>query len=226
MTLTKPIARQSLHAELVDRLRDLLVADVFKPGTKIPEADLCKDFAVSRTPMREALKVLASEGLVHLLPNRGAWVAEIDIDDLEAGFPVLAALEALAGELACARISDAEITRIRTHHYDMLRHYENRNQTGYFMENQAIHAAIMDAAANPVLSQQHASLAARMRTGRFKANLDPKRWAQAISEHVEMLKSIEARDGQRLARVLKAHFKNKLRSLKQNHASETQSLSE
>jgi len=214
MTLTKPIPRQSLHAELVDRLRDLLLADAFQPGTKIPEADLCKDFAVSRTPMREALKVLASEGLVHLEPNRGAWVAEIDMDDLEAGFPVLAALEALAGELACSRISDAQIARVRTHHAAMLRHYESRNRAEYFKENQAIHAIIMDAAANPVLSQHHRSLAARMRTGRFKANLDPKRWAQAISEHAEILAAIEIRDGPKLAAILRSHIENKLLSLK------------
>lgn len=220
MTLTKPIPRQSLHAELVDRLRDLLLADAFRPGTKIPEAELCKSFAVSRTPMREALKVLASEGLVHLEPNRGAWVAEIDMDELEAGFPVLAALEALAGELACKRLSDAQIDGMRSHHRNMLQHYQNRNQSGYFKENQAIHQAIMDAAANPVLSRQHASLAARMRTGRFRANLDPDRWAQAIAEHVDIMRAIEIRDGQKLAAHLRAHFENKFQSLKNSHMPE------
>ncbi|WP_205742044.1 GntR family transcriptional regulator, partial [Halomonas marinisediminis] len=83
MNLAKPIARPSLHAELVDRVRELIIEGSLEPGTKIPEKELCQSFGVSRTPMREALKVLANEGLAVLEPNRGAWVSTVTMEELE-----------------------------------------------------------------------------------------------------------------------------------------------
>ena len=99
MNLSAPIHRPSLHEELVDRLREMIVEDHFQPGEKIPEKSLCDSFGVSRTPLREALKVLASEGLVVLTPNRGSRVATVTPEELANTFPVLAALERLVGEL-------------------------------------------------------------------------------------------------------------------------------
>jgi DNA-binding GntR family transcriptional regulator len=110
------ITRPSLHSELLNRLRDLIVQGELQQGTKIPERKLCERYGVSRTPMREALKVLAVEGLVWLEPNRGAWVNKVTIEELEEVFPVMGALEALSGELACIHISDKEIEAIRKKH--------------------------------------------------------------------------------------------------------------
>ncbi|MEE8500357.1 MAG: GntR family transcriptional regulator, partial [Kiloniellales bacterium] len=118
-----PIVRASLHEELVARLRDLIVEGELTPGARVPERTLCQRFGVSRTPLREALKVLASDGLLELLPNRGATVARLTAADLDEMFPVMGALEALAGELACARISDAELAEIRALHYQMALHH-------------------------------------------------------------------------------------------------------
>ena len=113
MNLTETIKRPSLHEELVERLRNLVVEDALKPGEKVPEKDLCESFGVSRTPLREALKVLASEGLVVLQANRGARVAKVTLKELENTFPVIAVLEQLAGELACRNLDDAGIATRR-----------------------------------------------------------------------------------------------------------------
>ncbi|MDP5350141.1 MAG: GntR family transcriptional regulator, partial [Paracoccaceae bacterium] len=96
----RTIPRKSLHEELVDRLQMLIITGELQPGSKVPEKDLCSQFGVSRTPLREALKVVASDGLVRLEPNRGAWVAPLTVSEVEEVFPILGVLEALSGELA------------------------------------------------------------------------------------------------------------------------------
>ena len=116
------IPRKTLHEQLVERLREIILEGGLEAGAKIPERELCERLGVSRTPMREALKVLASEGLVSLVPNRGAVVRGLTREDIDDLFPLIGALEALAGELACERISDSEIAAIERLHADMVAH--------------------------------------------------------------------------------------------------------
>lgn len=209
------ISRQSLHVELVERLRDLIVDGTLVAGEKIPERELCERFGVSRTPMREALKVLASDGLVSLAPNRGAWVSKITVVELEEVFPIMGALEGLSGEMACISISDAQIVQIRKMHNEMLAHYEARNLIGYFGVNQAIHEAILEAANNPTLRAMYRSLAARMRRARYLANMTEERWAEAVDEHGQILLALENREGEKLATILRQHLKNKFETVRQ-----------
>src|SRR3954466_15807465 len=98
-----------LHEEVVGRIRDILLDGEIPPGARIPERELCDRLQISRTPLREALKVLAAEGLVQLLPHRGSRAAKLTDQDMRDLFEVCQGLEALAGELACERITDAEI---------------------------------------------------------------------------------------------------------------------
>src|ERR1700720_421927 len=102
----------SLHDETLTRLRDYIVEGNIPDGGRVPERELCAQFGISRTPLREALKVLAAEGLVDLLPNRGARVRQLSEQDLSELFDVMGGLEALAGRLACENITDAEIAEI------------------------------------------------------------------------------------------------------------------
>ncbi|HWX05625.1 MAG TPA: GntR family transcriptional regulator, partial [Bradyrhizobium sp.] len=101
-----------LHEEVVSRIRAILLDGEITPGARIPERELCERLQISRTPLREALKVLAAEGLVQLLPNRGSRAAKLTDKDVRDLFEVCQGLEALAGELACERITDAEIDEI------------------------------------------------------------------------------------------------------------------
>ncbi len=101
-----------MHDEVVSRLRRLLIEGEIPPGARIPERELCASLSISRTPLREALKVLAAEGLVVLLPNRGSRAAKLTQKDVKELFEVCEALEATAGELACPRISEQQLHEI------------------------------------------------------------------------------------------------------------------
>jgi DNA-binding GntR family transcriptional regulator len=214
LNAVQAIKRKSLHEELAESLQDLIVSGALAPGSKVPERQLCEQFNVSRTPLREALKVLSADGLVVLQPNRGAWVSTITLAELEEVFPILGALEALAGELACQQVTDAEIAEIAAMHDKMVAYYEAKDLHGYFAVNQSIHEAILLAARNPTLIAQHRSLAVRVRRARYVSNLTPERWRQAIDEHGEMIRCLSTRDGKALGLVLSRHLANKFASVR------------
>ncbi len=213
ISMDEAIVRRSLHDELVVRLQRLIIEGELTPGEKVPEKELCERYNVSRTPMREALKVLASEGLVTLTPNRGSSVTAITVEDLEEVFPVMGALEALSGELACEKITDAEIAAIGKSHREMIAHYRAQRLPEYFAVNEAIHNAILKAARNETLAAQHRTLSARVRRARYLANMTRERWDKAVAEHEEILAALQARDGRKLGIILKQHLRNKLETV-------------
>lgn len=209
MSATAVIARKSLHGELVGLVRSLIVEGELVAGEKVPEQALCVRFGVSRTPLREALKVLAAEGIVTLHPNRGATVASVTRELVDELFPIMGALEALAGETACERASDADIARIRALHDTMLDHYHRGERTGYIALNQQIHRAIFEIAGNAALTQLYEQLMVRIHAVRFIARKSPERWREAIADHKLMMEALEARDGAALAAIMKQHLVHK-----------------
>ncbi len=212
---SEPIPRRTLHDELLQRLRQMIVNGELNPGQKVPEKDLCARFGVSRTPLREALKVLANDGLVTLTPNRGAMVADLTLGDLEEAFPVMGALEALSGEMACANITDEEVAEIKRLHKAMVAHYEARELQSYFHVNQEIHQLILAAARNQTLTSAYRGLEGRIREARYLANMSTSRWTRAVEEHEQMISALEARDGAALAAILKSHLANKFETVKE-----------
>src|SRR5512146_694304 len=202
--------RRPLHEETVDQLRDLIVRGELAPGSRLNERVLTARLGVSRTPLREAIKLLATEGLVDLLPNRGAVVAPIDPARIAETLAVMGALESLAGELACVEASDEGIAEIRALHYEMLAMHARRDLDGYFRYNQAIHIKIVEASGNAVLAQTYRQLNANVRRVRYMANLSPERWDAAVQEHEAILAALSARDAARLKRLLRDHLSAKL----------------
>jgi len=209
------IIRKSLHQELVDRLEQLIISGELAPGSKVPEKMLCTRFGVSRTPLREALKVLASCGLVRLEPNRGAWVTQVTIGEVEEVFPVLGVLESLSGELACKSITDDEIAVVRGLHNQMIHSYETRDLDSYFAINQKIHRAILMAARNNTLTSSCQALSLRMQRARYLANMTEGRWYAAVREHEDIMKFLSDRDAPNLARTLLDHMDAKRASVVQ-----------
>ena len=203
-----------LHEEIIEHLRDLIFAGELMPGTRVSEKGLCARFGISRTPLREALKVLAPEGLITLLPNRGARVAQLTPEDTEELFPVMGALEALSGELACVCATDTDIAEVKALHYQMALHHTRGEREDYFRLNQNIHRKIMETAGNPTLASVYDALAGRIRRVRYIANASQSRWDQAMVEHEAILAAFEARNGARLAVLLKSHLMNKLAAVK------------
>ena len=199
-----------LHEEVVDHVRDLIVQGKLAAGTKLNERVLCEQLRISRTPLREALKYLASEGLVALLPNRGAIVAPLEPEHIRQTFVVLGALEALAGELACAHASDEAIRAIRGLHFQMLAHHARGELAEYFRCNQEIHVKIVEAGGNEPLVQLYRGLNAHARRARYMANLSRERWDHAVEEHESILDALIRRDSALLPALLRSHLENKM----------------
>ncbi|MGV3629251.1 MAG: GntR family transcriptional regulator [Betaproteobacteria bacterium] len=202
--------RRLLHETVIDQLRDLIVQGELAPETKLNERVLAEKLGTSRTPLREAIKFLASEGLVELLPNRGAVVAPLKPEKMKEVFVVLGALEALAGDLACRNATEADIAEIRGLHYHMLAHHARGELAQYFRYNQQIHIKFMECAGNATLAQVYRGLNAHVKRARYMANLSRERWDKAVKEHEEMLDALVKRDGVRLQTLLRDHLANKL----------------
>ena len=191
------------------------------PVERLNERVLCDRLGISRTPLREALRMLAAEGLVRVEPNRGAVVAPLNRTDIESTFEVLAALEGLAGELAAARISDSELAEIKALHFEMRAHHARGDRAAYFAANQSIHTRIAHAGGNDVLGETFEKLNARVKRVRYAANLSRQRWDKAIDEHERMIAALEARDGAALRAILESHLAGKRESVLAAFASDT-----
>ena len=206
-SMNVPIARTSLHGEVTSRLRDLIVEGRLKPGDRIAELEIAKSLGVSRTPVREALKVLAFEGLVELLQLRGAVVKAFTPKDAQDMLAMIALLEEYAGRAACTA-DVAEIEAIVALHERMRVHFERRERPEYFALNQQTHNAIVEAAHNSTLSLLHGALRMRMRRIRYVGNSSAENWSAAMAEHEEMIAALKLRDGERLARAMHLHIAN------------------
>ncbi len=198
-----------LHAQVAHRLRQMLVENRIAPGAKLNERELCELLKVSRTPLREAIKMLAAEGLVELVPHRGAIAVALDEAAVVNTFEVMAGLEALSGELAAQRITDAELAEVRAMHYEMLAAYTRGDLSAYYALNSRIHRAINAAAKNPVLSATYDQVNARLQALRFRSNQDGAKWQRAVKEHDAMIEALAARDAAGLRQVLLTHLHNK-----------------
>lgn len=204
------IAQNSLHGELLGRLRKMITEGNLPPGEKIPERHLCEQFGVSRTPLREAIKVLAHEGLVRLEPHRGAIVAELTLEELDECLPIFVAIEGLSGELACAHITDEEIARIRDYHDKMMVAYEAGDEEGFIACNHKIHHSILMAARNPLLTSIYESTCFRTGRRRLCTKLPQDVVESGMAEHDAIMAALEARDGKRLAALLREHIERLL----------------
>jgi DNA-binding GntR family transcriptional regulator len=204
------IPRAGLHEQVAQRLRQMLVEGRIAPGAKLNERELCEALDVSRTPLREAIKMLAAEGLVELVPNRGAIAVSLGEDDIRHTFEVMAGLEALSGELAAQRITDDELAEIRALHFEMLAAWTRRDLSAYYRINAHIHRAINAAAKNPVLSATYDRVNARLHALRFRSNQDEEKWGAAVKEHEKMVEALATRDVKAMRAVLSTHLHNKL----------------
>jgi DNA-binding GntR family transcriptional regulator len=203
------IPRRVLHQEVALRLRQRIVEGHLAPGAKLNERELSELLQVSRTPLREAIKMLAAEGLVALLPNRGAVVVQLSEQDVADAFEVIAGLEGQSGELAAQRIGVAQLAEIRALHYEMLAAFTRRDLATYYRLNALIHTHINAAAGSRVLTQTWANLNARLQALRFRSNFDEAKWQRAMHEHDRMIELLADRDAAGLRALMTAHLLHK-----------------
>src|SRR6478609_2876256 len=208
LAVTK-VERMRLHDTVVGHLRNLIVEGALAPGMKLNERELCETLGISRTPLREAMKVLAAEGLIDIFPNRGAFVSRMSETEIRETFEVMSGLESQSGELAAMRITPVEIAEIKALHYAMLACRAQNDLSGYYSRNQAIHDKINEAARNTALRQTYVSINRRLQALRFRSNFQTPKWDSAIREHEEMIAALETRDGPRMAAILRRHLLGK-----------------
>jgi DNA-binding GntR family transcriptional regulator len=204
----EPILRRSLHDEVASRIRDLIIEGVLAPGTRIVETQLGQSLGVSRTPLREALKTLASEGLIELAAARGAVVKRFSEKEVRDMLDVLAVLEGFAARLACERASDAGIAEMRALHDRMTAFYEAENRLEYYKLNQAFHSGLLRLSGNGALESAHLAIQSRLKRIRYVGNSERQKWRNAMAEHERMIEHLEARDAERLAQALAEHMAN------------------
>jgi DNA-binding GntR family transcriptional regulator len=199
----------NLHEAIFQKLRSLLVEGTIPPGSKLNERELAESLNVSRTPIREAIRRLAADGLVELITNRGAIAVQLSKTDVIHTFEVIAQLEAYSGELAAQNITDATLSELEALQYEMMASYARRDLSSYYKLNLRIHSLINQAANNPVLSQLFSQVNARIEALRFRSNKDGIKWEKAVQEHQEMIDALKARDSARMRKVMIAHVHNK-----------------
>lgn len=201
----RPKRRVSLHDQIVSALRTMVLDGRVPPGTRISETALCDELDVSRTPLREALKVLASEGLVELLPNRGAVTTTVTVEETQDVFEVMQALESMVGRLAAMNASDDTLQELEAMHKRLQGFHKRRRRAEYFRLNQQIHKKLAAASGNTVLLQTYSGLSDKVRRARALANYSLSRWDASMEEHEEIMAALRRRDPEALAGELTRH---------------------
>ncbi|CAB3665353.1 HTH-type transcriptional repressor RspR [Achromobacter animicus] len=200
---------RTLAGSAAGSLRERIIQGEFPPGTRLNERALCDLLGVSRTPLREAFRLLAAEGLVQIEPNRGAQVVALSDANIREAFEVIGGLEAMSCRFACERATDVEIAEIRALTYEMMASHARHDLPTYFRVNREIHERISLAAHNSLLKQLYDAQNARIQNLRFVSNEDRQKWDLAMREHIEMAEALAARDADRLAAIMRQHLQRK-----------------
>ena len=200
------IAPLALYQEVAERLRQRIYSHDLAPGTWVDEQALADDYGISRTPLREALKVLASEGLVTLKPRRGCYVTEISERDLDEIFSVMALLEGQCAHITARKATDADLERLRKIHEKLEKAAGGGDIDGYFEANQAFHQALQKITDNRWLLQVIEDLRKVIKLSRHHSLFSEGRLEQSLAEHRGILAALIERDAERAELLMRAHI--------------------
>jgi len=201
----RPLERMSLHDQLVAKVREMIVDGELEAGAALPERMLCETFGVSRTPLREAFKILASEGLIELRSHRTPVITPINRDEIANIFDIMVALDGVAGARAAALATDDDIARLNAMHDRLVQLHRDASRAAYFRLNQEIHLEITRLAANPSLLNIWTTMHANIFRARAVANYDAQRWKESVKEHEAFMALLGARDVGGFAAALSSH---------------------
>ncbi|TWC05101.1 GntR family transcriptional regulator [Bradyrhizobium macuxiense] len=201
------VPRVGLHEQAATRLRTMIVRGELAPGQSLGEADLSDALGISRTPLREALKQLANEGLVELRLNHSAVITPFRRAELAELFEAVSGIERCAAELAALRMEDADFERLEALQDKIEWHHGRGELRDYFQANQQIHSAIVGFARNAVLKATHEALLARAERARFFALSVLGRWDESVREHQDILAALRRRDAALAGQILAHHVR-------------------
>lgn len=208
-----PIARHSLPSQIVERLRAEIVEGKWAPGERVTEQKLSELYGVSRTPLREALKIVEVEGLLVLLPNRGAVITEPTFSDTRDKLRVLGALEGLAAGLVCASGDDEDLAVFAKLHERMRDAHARKQARRYFEANDKVHSTLIAVARNPSLADLHAMLSRHIRRARLIANFKETVSDESMAEHEAIIAALLRRDAPAAKQAIEAHMETVVEKL-------------
>ena len=209
------LVHNSLHDEVASQLRDRIFGGELMPGTFLDEAKLAQQMKISRTPLREALKVLKAEGLVRHEPRRGSFVNEVTVQDLDEIFPVIALLEGHCARLAAEHATESDLEALEALHDRLMRHARARRINEYYAANYAIHEAIIALADNRWLAQVIGDLRKILRLARLQQLRAPGRLDQSLSEHMAVFAALKARDPDGADAAMRTHLNRQRDALRE-----------
>ncbi len=204
-----------MHDEVANTLRDRIFAGLLAPGAFLDENALCESLKCSRTPMREALKVLTAEGLVRHEPRRGCFVNQVTEQDLDEIFPVIALLEGRCAHEAACNATDADLAVLETLHARLKAHAKARRINEYYAANYAIHEAIITLANNRWLAQAIGDLRKILKLARLQSLTASGRIDQSLSEHLAIFAALKARDSDGADAAMRTHLTRQREALRQ-----------
>ena len=207
------VADEAMAEHVAASVRDMIIRGTLAAGERVVERRLCLELGVSRTPMREALKLLRQDGLIEISLNRGARVAAYGAREADSLFEVIAALEAMAAERFVRLAPDSAKERLEALHSRMLTLHAARQLDDYFDVNSAIHDLIIEGSGNPTLTESHRRLMVRARRGRYMAIMDDARWQHAVREHEALMAALRAGSAEAAGAVWREHLLNTGRSV-------------
>ena len=216
------LVQNSLHQEVAATLREQIFAGLLAPGSFLDELVLCERLQISRTPLREALKVLTAEGLLRHEPRRGCFISEVTEKDLDDIFPVIALLEGRCAFEAARHATDADLAALATLHERLNSHAQAGRINDYYDTNLAIHEAIITLADNRWLAMAIADLRKILKLARSQQLHAPGRLAQSLSEHMAVFAALKARDSEGADAAMRTHLtrqREALRELARNQRS-------
>ncbi|ATA54500.1 MULTISPECIES: GntR family transcriptional regulator [Variovorax] len=205
----------SLHDEVAATLREQIFDGTLSPGSFVDEVALCERLSISRTPLREALKVLTAEGLLRHEPRRGCFVNEVTERDLDEIFPVIALLEGRCAYEAARNASDAELNELDALHERLVRHAKARRINDYYATNHIIHEAIIKLADNKWLAQVIGDLRKILKLARLQQLHAPGRLDQSLSEHLAVFAALKARDSEGADAAMRTHMTRQREALRE-----------
>jgi DNA-binding GntR family transcriptional regulator len=203
-----PLARRALYEDVAEQLRQRIFARQLEPGAWIDELKIAAELGISRTPLREALKVLAVEGLVAMKPRRGAYVAETSRDDVTQVYHLLALLESDAAAEVARNATEEQLAELKSLHDRLERQLKQRD--AFFATNESFHLKLLEIAGNRWRRQIVTDLRKIMKINRHHSLFKQGRLEDSLVEHRAMMAALLARDGRRAARLMKEHFENGL----------------
>ncbi len=209
MVIISKIAIKPLHQEAADRIRELILNGVLKTGDRILEANMCMSLGISRTPFREALRILGSEGLVDLVPNKGAFVAQHSREYIREMFEVMSILEGACARMAAVKMTASALKQIESAHQTLEAHYEAGDLERYMVVNDNYHVLLQEMAGNKVLDQVINGLRQRVLLYRHQQLYHrPDRFLLSLTEHRRILEAFRAGDPDRAESLMKQHVTN------------------